>query len=154
MDNIDLTVKFFESGVGEGTDIREYCTIRNSLIGSNCKVYERVSIKKATIGSGSDINAGSYVENAEIGERVMIAPNCIIVGVTHEFSRDVINHDDVFVRIIIGDGAWIGAGSIIMPGVTIGKNSVVGAGAIVKCDVPDNHRYVGTPLQFRLDSIS
>ena len=111
-------------------------------------------MKKSSVGEDSDINSGTYVENAEIGKRVQIAPNCIIVGVTHEFSSEGIDHEDTFERITIRDGAWIGAGSIILPGVKIGKDTVIGAGAIVNRDIPDHYRYVGTPLQFKLNPIS
>ncbi|MFA5994149.1 MAG: acyltransferase [Parcubacteria group bacterium] len=145
--SIDPTVNIFKSEIAIDVHVREFCTIRNSTLGIGCKIYERVSIKKSKIGEGSDINAGTYIENANIGRSVQIAPNCIIVGVTHDFSPEGVDHEDVFMRIDIGDGAWIGAGSIIMPGVKIGQGSVIGAGATVKMDVPDRHVYVGTPSQ-------
>ena len=45
----------------------------------------------------------------------------------------------------IGENVWIGAGTIIVPGVTIGKNSVIGAGSVVVKDIPDNVVAVGNP---------
>jgi len=50
--------------------------------------------------------------------------------------------------IIIGEGSWIGAGSIIMPGIIIGKYAVVGAGSVVTKDVPDYAIVAGTPARF------
>lgn len=47
----------------------------------------------------------------------------------------------------INDGAWIGGGAIILPGVTIGKNSVIGAGSIVTHSIPDNCVAVGNPCR-------
>ena len=47
----------------------------------------------------------------------------------------------------IGENVWIGAGTIIVPGVTIGKNSVIGAGSVVVKDIPDNVVALGTPAK-------
>lgn len=153
MSSTDSTVRIHKSKIDGEFWIREFCTIRDSNIGPSCKFYERVSIKKSIIGSGVSINAGTYIEYALIGKNVQIAPNCNIVGVTHKFSSKGVSQEDVFELITICDGAWIGAGSVILSGVTIGIGSVVGAGAIVKTDIPDRHIYVGTPLQFKLYSI-
>ncbi len=142
----DETSKILKSTIGKNTRICEFCTIHDAIIGDNCLILERISIKKAVIGAGSDINAGTYIENAIIGENVQIAMNCCIPGVTHNFSKDGIDHKDVFKKIIIGDGAWIGAGSIILPGIKIGKGAIVGAGATVSKDVPDHYVYVGIPI--------
>jgi len=142
---IDETARILNSKIGSGTRIREFCTIHNSIIGDNCLILERVSIKKSMIDAGGDINAGTYIENAIIGSDVQIAMNCCIPGVTHDFSKDGISHKDVFKRIIIEDGAWIGASSIIMPGIKIGKGAIIGAGALVNRDVPNHHVYIGTP---------
>ena len=145
--DIHPTVVLYKAIIAWGVNIREFCTIRNSTLLSDCKVYERVSIKKSKIGEGSDINAGTYIENADIGKNVQVAPNCTIVGVTHDFSSKGISHEDVFKRITIGDGAWIGAGSVIMPGVNIGKGAIVGAGAVVNNDVSENYVYMGNPIE-------
>ena len=135
--------------------IREFCTIRNSVLENGCRIYERVSIKKSRICEDVDINAGTYIENAFIWKDVQIVPNCSIIGVTHNFSRDGVNHEDHFSLITIETGAWIGAGSIILPGVTVGEHSVIVAGSIVNVDIPAHHRYIGTPLNdnFRLEKI-
>lgn len=150
---IDHHIHIFQSQIGEGVEIREFCTIRNSSLDDNCRVYERVSIKKSSIGKGSDINVGTYIENASVAEEVQIGPNCSIVGVTHEFSKEGINHQDKFERIFIGKGSWIGASCVILPGVTIGENVVIAAGAVVNRDIPNSHVYMGIPLCFRLKLI-
>ncbi|AKM83886.1 TPA: hypothetical protein DCZ46_00935 [Candidatus Campbellbacteria bacterium] len=83
----------------------------------------------------------------------MIAPNCSIVGVTHEFSQQGVSNIDVFNEITIQHGVWIGAGCIILPGVTIGPCSVIGAGSVVKKNIPPFHIYLGTPSNFRLEKL-
>jgi acetyltransferase-like isoleucine patch superfamily enzyme len=55
--------------------------------------------------------------------------------------------DLTFAPVVIEDGAWIGAGSIILPGVTIGEGAVVGAGSVVTKDVPPMAVAVGNPAQ-------
>lgn len=50
--------------------------------------------------------------------------------------------------VVIREGAWIASDAIILPGVTIGKNAVVGAGSVVTKDVPDNEVWAGTPAKF------
>ncbi len=52
----------------------------------------------------------------------------------------------------IEDGAWLGAGAIVLPGVTIGRDAIVGAGAVVTRDVPPGETVVGVPAARRLSS--
>lgn len=49
--------------------------------------------------------------------------------------------------VLIKRGAWIGSGAVILPGVTVGRNSIVGANAVVISDIPDNHIAVGVPAK-------
>lgn len=84
----------------------------------------------------------------EIGNRVSIGPRCTLILVAHpNFSaiRKLLTTKPA--KIVIEDNAWLGAGVIVMPGVTIGKNSVVGAGAVVTHDVPDNTIVAGVPAR-------
>ena len=96
-----------------------------------------------------DANFGSEPYMIEIGNHVRI--NSGVQFVTHdggvwifrqkEDTKDV----DLFVRINVGNNVHIGTNSIIMPGVTIGDNVVVGCGAIVTHNIPDNSIAVGVP---------
>ena len=108
--------------------------------------------------------AGAGFDNMTIGNNVFINRNCLAMargGITIE--DDVMlagnvqllsnNHDEyerqvlLCEEIIIKKGAWIGAGASILPGVTVGKFAIVGAGAIVTKDVPDYSVVVGTPAK-------
>ena len=83
-----------------------------------------------------------------IGDRTMIGPNVTIVTGTHPVSpalreRGIQYNADVH----IGKNVWLGAGAIVLPGVTIGDNSVIGAGAVVSRDIPANVVAVGVPCR-------
>jgi galactoside O-acetyltransferase len=84
----------------------------------------------------------------EIGDRVMIGPNVTITTAGHPVLpelRAVAAQFNIPVRI--GDDVWIGAGALIMPGVTIGDRSVIGAGSVVTRDVPADVVAVGSPCR-------
>lgn len=143
--------KITDSCIGKDVEIGEFCTVKHSSLGDRTRLLERISLKRVTVGQKCLINSGTYIENADLGNDVLVAPNCSIVGVTHDFSKEGgVNHENVFKKILIGDGAWIGAGCVVMPGIIIGKGSIVGAGAVVNRDVPDFHVYVGTPSNYKL----
>lgn len=145
MNKIDESVRIVNSTTGDVT-LREYTTIHDSEIGDECRIYERCSIKKCHISEEVDINAGSYVENAEIGPKVQIGPNSSIVGVTHELGEDgMIFRNDVFERIILHEGVFIGANVVLLPGVDIGKGSVIAAGATVSQDIGSEMIVLGSP---------
>jgi maltose O-acetyltransferase len=101
------------------------------------------------IGEYSYINFNcNFVDDTKIiiGKKVMFGPAVTIATVGHPINpdyREYMYADPV----IIEDNCWIGAGSIICPGVTIGKNSVIGAGSVVTKDIPANSIAVGNPCK-------
>ena len=105
----------------------------NSDIGINCKIF------------GID-GGGELV----IGDNVMMAPEVIILTLSHDISTSsapLITSKRKVTRVIIEDGAWIGIRCIIMPGVRIGKNAVIGAGAVITKDIPPNTLAGGVPAK-------
>ena len=83
-----------------------------------------------------------------IGNYVMIGPNVTIDTGTHPISPELRRHAVQYnLPVHIEDNVWIGAGSIIPPGVTIGENSVIGAGSVVTHDIPANVVAVGVPCR-------
>lgn len=83
-----------------------------------------------------------------IGDQVMIGPNVTITTTGHPvypLYRQLAAHFSL--PIHIGNNVWIGANSVILPGVTIGDNTVIGAGSIVTRDIPDHVVAVGNPCR-------
>ena len=82
--------------------------------------------------------------NIYIDDDVRIAMNVSVITNNHDFyERDILTVKDVH----ICRNAWIGAGSIILPGVTVGENAVVGAGSVVTKDVEANTVVAGNPAR-------
>ncbi len=103
-----------------------------------------------SIGNGCTIMAGSSVE---IGDDTMLAAHCYIGGGTYQVdaSRDrpMREQPGVAGRVVIGRDCWLGAGAIVISGVTIGEGAVIGAGALVARDVPAYAVATGVPARVR-----
>jgi galactoside O-acetyltransferase len=92
----------------------------------------------------------TLVDDAEIfvGDYCMIAPNVVIATSGHPVLPVLREHHYVFnLPVRIGRNVWIGSGAQILPGVTIGDNSVIGAGSVVTNDVPANVVVLGVPCR-------
>ena len=100
------------------------------------------------LGKNIIINKGATILSpgiVEIEDNVLIAPEVKISTVNHDLQdRHNLFH---FGKVTIKENAWICMGAIICPGVTIGKNAVVAAGAVVTKDVPDNMVVAGSPAK-------
>lgn len=83
-----------------------------------------------------------------IGNRVMFAPNVTITVTGHPVHPELRPHGDQFsFPVRIEDNVWVGSNAVILPGVTIGKNSVIGAGSVVTKDIPPDVVAVGAPCR-------
>lgn len=83
-----------------------------------------------------------------IGNNVLLGPGVHIYTATHPLEHDLrMSGLEGGKPVIIGDNVWIGGKSIILPGVTVGNNVVVGAGSVVTRDVPDNVLIAGNPAR-------
>lgn len=84
----------------------------------------------------------------KVGNNVLFAPNVQVLTATHPLDAKTRNQGLEFGKsIVIGDNCWIGAGAIILPGITIGKNTTIGAGSVVNRDIPPNVLAVGNPCK-------
>lgn len=83
-----------------------------------------------------------------IGDGCMFGPNCIIATAGHPILPELRQKAYQYnMSVHIGKNCWLGAGVIVLPGVTIGDNSVIGAGSVVTKDIPENVVAVGNPCR-------
>jgi acetyltransferase-like isoleucine patch superfamily enzyme len=144
--------------IGERVSI--FGGIRLEVIQDNNK-----RIPDLSIGDNTNIEQNVHIvchSRIRIGDNVSITGNCAVVDVTHPYV-DVDNplkvgarvqDDNSFVEI--GDGTWIGYGSVVLPNVRIGRSVVIGANSVVVGDVPDFSVVAGSPAKLikRFDPIT
>lgn len=123
-------------------------------VGPYCK------ISKSKIGHMTSVGERSRIFNSEVGRYCSISWGVTINAPNHDLTR-LTTHAFPYVdymggnpkyaplhdRVIIGNDVWFGAGSIILPGVTIGNGVVIGAGAVVTKPVPDYAIVAGNPAK-------
>jgi galactoside O-acetyltransferase len=83
-----------------------------------------------------------------IGDGVAIGMNAVLRASNHDYKR---MKGHITGKIVVGNNVWIGANCVILPGVTIGEGSVIGAGSIVTRDIPENVVAVGNPCRVKSD---
>ncbi len=136
------------SQIGEGTKIWHFSHIlKNSEIGKNCVIGQNVSIGPgALIGNGCKIqNNVSIYKGVTLEDDVFCGPSCVFTNVYT--PRAFVERKDEFLPTTVKKGATIGANATVICGVTIGQYALVGAGAVVKEDVPDHAVVVGVPAK-------
>lgn len=103
------------------------------------------------VGDNTVINySGVFLDTNEIniGKHALIGPKSGLYGAIHPFDVEARNEGIEKAKIInIGDGAWLGGKVTVVPGVSIGKHSVIGAGSVVTKDIPDDVVAVGNPCR-------
>lgn len=148
--NIELLFKFNHTL----TFSEEYMSIMKDLFRGNIgqgsivtSPLQGVCFERMTIGNNVYINSNLLVMGRggiTIEDNVQIAANVQLLTNNHdEYERAVL----LLKPIVIKNGAWIGAGATILPGVTVGKHAIVGASSVVTKDVPDYAVVVGNPAR-------
>ena len=110
---------------------------------------------RLTIGAGTVIGAFANVRavggTVEIGKNGLIAQNVTIVAADHLIkAKEIYNrlhYDETRTGVRIGSNVWIGAGASLLPGTSVGDNSIIAAGAVVTKNVPSNEIWGGIPAQ-------
>jgi maltose O-acetyltransferase len=106
---------------------------------------------RLTIGDRSEINDFTLIfalGRVAIGSDVLVSSGCNITSLTHPTDRgERATRRLIEKPVRICDGAWLGAGVIVLPGVTIGEGAIVGAGAVVNRDVGAGATVVGVPAR-------
>ncbi len=134
--------------IGEGTKIWHFSHIlKGSRIGKNCVIGQNVMVgPDVSIGDGCKIqNNVSIYKSVTLEERVFCGPSCVFTNVYN--PRAFIERKHEFRPTLVKTGATIGANATVICGVSIGKYAVVGAGAVVKTDIPDYAIVVGVPAK-------
>lgn len=118
---------------------------RNTIL--SCKGGDILIGDGANIGFNCELFSASRVV---IGRDALLAAYCYLIGGDHavgDRSRPVIEQGRRSAGVSVGDGAWLGAGVIVLDGVSIGARAVIGAGAVVRESVPDGATAAGVPAR-------
>ncbi len=120
------------------------CSVRKFMLpvkaGKNVRIWDNVHIdspSKLIIGNNVSINRGTIINaggGISIGNDVLIGPNVVIYSQNHRFRDNklkIVNQGYDLKEVVIGNNVWIAANVIILPGVSIGDNCVIAAGAII-----------------------
>jgi UDP-2-acetamido-3-amino-2,3-dideoxy-glucuronate N-acetyltransferase len=138
------------SSIGRGTKIWHFCHImENTTIGEGCNLGQNVVISPGcTLGHNVKIqNNVSVYTGVILEDDVFCGPSAVFTNVTN--PRSHVPRRDEYRRTLVKQGASIGANATIVCGVTLGRYSFVGAGAVVTRDVPDYAIFHGNPARLR-----
>ena len=124
-------------------------------VGENCYIespyFANWGGRHVHLGSNVYANAGlKLVDDTHIyiGDNTMLGPNVVLATAGHPIDPELRARGLQYnLPVRIGRNCWLGAGVIVMPGVTIGDNTVIGAGSIVTKDIPANVVAVGNPCR-------
>ncbi len=135
--------------IGALTKIWQYCVVLpGATIGEECNICSHCFIENdVKVGDRVTIKCGVQLwDGLRVEDDVFIGPNVTFTTDKHPISRN-----DSFspANTHIGKGAVIGANATILPGIRIGENALIAAGAIVTHDVPSNMLAVGVPAQIK-----
>jgi len=118
---------------------------RNSIL--SCKNGDITLEDGVNIGFNCEVFSGSSVT---IGRNSLLAGYCYVIGGGHEFEnvdRPVQEQKGISKGVTIGEYVWLGAGTMVLDGVRIGSQTVVGAGSVVTSDLPPRSVVAGTPAR-------
>lgn len=131
--------------IGQKTKVWQYSVIfPQAVIGENCNICAHTMIENdVQIGNNVTIKSGVYVwDGITLEDNVFVGPS---VTFTNDKTPRSKQYPDKFLKTIVEQAASIGGNATILPGIRIGRNALVGAGAVVTKDVPENAIVVGNP---------
>ncbi|MDO4320455.1 MAG: sugar O-acetyltransferase [Bacteroidales bacterium] len=132
-------------------------SLMRSLLGATGRVFTIEQPFHCDYGYNIEIGENFYtnvncviLDGAKVrfGDNVFVAPNCGFYTAGHPLDSESRNRGLEYARpITVEDNVWIGAGVSVLPGVTIGHNSVIGAGSVVNRDIPPHSLAAGNPCR-------
>ena len=133
--------------IPENTNVWQFTVIlQNAKIGEACNICSHCFIENdVAVGNNVTVKCGVYLwDGITLEDNVQIGPNVTFTNDKYPRVKQAFELQ----RTTIKTGASIGAASTILGGVTIGKNSMVGAGSLVTKDIPANELWYGSPAKF------
>ena len=137
-----------QAPITENTNVWQFCVILpKAVIGENCNICSHCLIENdvvvgdnVTVKCGVQLWDGIYVE-----DNVFIGPNVTFTNDKYPRSKQ---YPEQFWKTTIKKGASIGAGAVILCGVTIGEKAMIAAGSVVTKDVPEGELWMGNPAKY------
>lgn len=133
--------------IGDETRIWQFCVVLpGARIGRGCNICSHCLIESdVEIGDDVTVKCGVQLwDGVRLEDKVFVGPNVTFTNDREPRSKE----HKIPERTIIKRGASLGANATILPGITIGENSIVGAGSVVTKDVPPGALVVGNPARF------
>jgi acetyltransferase-like isoleucine patch superfamily enzyme len=132
--------------IGDKTRIWQYVVIlKDAQIGKNCNICAHVYIENdVIIGDNVTIKCGVFIwDGITIENKVQLGPNVTFTNDKYPRAKQAFE----LKRTVVKENASIGAGAILLCGIEIGANSMIGAGSVVTKNVPNNTLWVGNPAR-------
>lgn len=142
---IHPTAEVQSSHIGKGSTVWQYAVIlEGAKIGEACNINAHTFIEnKVTLGNRVTIKSGVYLwDGLTLEDDVMVGPNVTFTNDKYPRSK---NREYEQLQTKLEKGCSIGAGAILLGGITIGKYALIGAGALVTKNVPDQALIIGNP---------
>jgi UDP-2-acetamido-3-amino-2,3-dideoxy-glucuronate N-acetyltransferase len=134
--------------IGQGTKIWHFCHVMpGAIIGERCNLGQNVVVMQGSrLGNNVKVqNNVSIYEGVVLEDDVFCGPSCVFTNVVN--PRSHVSRKAEYQRTLVRRGASIGANATILCGVTLGEYSFIGAGAVVRSDVPPFAIMVGVPAR-------
>jgi acetyltransferase-like isoleucine patch superfamily enzyme len=133
--------------VGDQTRVWAFAhVLPGARIGVDCNICDHVLVENdVVVGDRVTVKSGVQLwDGVRLGDDVFVGPN--VTFANDRFPRSK-QYPEEFLQTVVGDGASLGAGAVVLPGIRIGRGAMVGAGAVVTKDVPANAVVVGNPAR-------
>ncbi|QDL56083.1 acyltransferase [Rhodoferax aquaticus] len=135
--------------IGIGSKVWQFTVVLpGARIGANCNINSHCFIENdVTVGDNVTLKCGVYLwDGIHLDNNVFVGPNVTFTNDKKPVSKQ---YPEKFLATRVLEGASIGAGAVILPGLTIGRYARVGAGAVVTKDVPDHALVYGAAARIR-----